>query len=98
MNKKNFNYDLIILIMTVILLLLILTNSIISIVYNTRSDNKKETKQSKHYYLNNNIELTTMEIKDEPIPLVPMSTKSNKLYSKVPMSASYQKWLDKKCK
>ena len=67
MNKKNFNYDLIILIMTVILLLLLLTNSIISIVYNTRSDNKKETKQSKHYYLNNNIELTTMEIKDETI-------------------------------
>ena len=98
MNKKNFNYDLIILIMTVILLLLILTNSIISIVYNTKSDNKKETKQSKHYYLNNNIELTTMEIKDETIPLVPMSTKSNKLYSKVPLSASYQKWLDKKCK
>lgn len=98
MNKKNFNYDLIILIMTVILLLLLITNSIISIVCNTKSDNKKETKQSKHYYLNNNIELTTMEIKDEPIPLVPMTTKSYKLYSKVPMSASYQKWLDKKCK
>ena len=98
MNKKNFNYDLIILIMTVILLLLLLTNSIISIVCNTKSDNKKETRQSKHYYLNNNVELTTMEIKDETIPLVPMSTKSNKLYSKVPLSASYQKWLDKKCK
>lgn len=98
MNKKNFNYDLIILIMTIILLLLVLTSSITSIVCITKSHNKKETKQSKHYYLNNNIELTTMEIKDETIPLVPMSTKSKKLYSKVPMSASYQKWLDKKCK
>lgn len=98
MNKKNFNYDLIILIMTIILLLLVLTSSITSIVCIIKSHNKKEMKQSKHYYLNNNIELTTMEIKDEIIPLAPMSTKSKKLYSKVPMSASYQKWLDKKCK
>lgn len=97
MNRKNYN--LIYNIILIISILLLLVSLLIDIVNkNYKKSNKYDIKQTKQYYLHNNLELSTMEVKDEVIPLAPMSTRSNKLYSKVPMSNSYQKWLDKKCK
>lgn len=100
MNRKNYN--LIYNIILIISILLLLVSLLIDIVNNNyKKSNKYDIKQTKQYYLYNNLELSTMEVKDEVIPLAPMSTrrcKTRKLYSRVPMSNSYQKWLDKKCK
>lgn len=100
MNIKNYN--LIYNVIMIISILLLLVSLLINIINNNyKKSNKYDIKQTKQYYLHNNLELSTMEVKDEVVPLAPMSTrryKTRKLYSKVPMSNSYQKWLDKKCK
>ena len=99
MIKNNRNMIFYIMFITSILLLIL--------AYFICENNNKESEKydikvtKKHYYLHNNLELSTMEIKDEEIPLSQMSTRTykiRKLYSKVPMSARYQKWIDKKCK
>lgn len=98
MNRNN-KQDLTILLLIALLSFILAAISAIDLIdtLTKRDSNDKEIKQTNHYYLHNNVELSTMEVKDEVIPLTPMSTKSNKLYSKCPMSANYQKWLDKKC-
>lgn len=100
-NKDDYNYNLITIILAIIVVVLLLLTCAIDVMHNNmiRKEYKKnEVKQTKNYSFNNGMELTTMEVKDEIISLSPMSTRSRKLYSKCPMSNSYQKWLDKKCK
>lgn len=98
--KRDYNYNSVILIIILISILFFIGSALVGIPYNnnTKSTEDEPVKQANHYYFRNGSELSTMEIKDENIPLTPMSTRSNKLYSKCPMSSSYQRWLDKKCK